>query len=289
MIETQTPAGTPEDLVPVGSEIPAEEAAQQQQGASDTPVDETPNAETDEQKNAREIEEKRKRDERKAQGLQKRFNELTAEKYAERARAEAAERRLQQIEAEFRQRAQAPQQQSDDPPQRQQFGDYEDYIAARSRYEARQEALQIARRFDEAQKAQSLQMQAARQAQTIQERFEERLNEFRKSTPDFEEVVMRDDVVVPDHVAADIVKADTGPAIMYAIGKDPSIVDKLARMEPFERALQIGKLSAMLGRSPQVSNAPAPGKPVGVRPGTSATEPPTDPDAYMAWAKKHMR
>jgi hypothetical protein len=102
--------------------------------------------------------------------------------------------------------------------------------------------------------------------------------------------VNNDDVIIPDESVAMIRAMPEGPQIAYALGKDPKLAEQLMRFagNPVMQAMYLGQYSATLKSSPQVSKAPAAGKPVGAKPG-SATEPPENPDAYMEWAKKHMR
>jgi hypothetical protein len=108
--------------------------------------------------------------------------------------------------------------------------------------------------------------------------------------PDWDDVVgSNTDAELPPGVDAMLMRMPEGPAVMYAMGKNPSLLTQLQGQPPFMQAVMLGQVAASLkSATPQVSNAPKPGTPVGSKPG-STSEPPTDPDAYMAWASKHLK
>jgi hypothetical protein len=77
-------------------------------------------------------------------------------------------------------------------------------------------------------------------------------------------VTDRDDIIVPPDAADAIKNVPNGPEVIYAMGKEPALAQRLQSMTPNQQAAFVGQLSAaLLMRPAQVSKAPAPGKPVG--------------------------
>jgi hypothetical protein len=177
----------------------------------------------------------------------------------------------------------------DQAPRREQFGDIEDFFKAQARYEARQEASQQVERhmraIGERQQTEALH----RQAQGMVESFNKRLATGIKDYADFEDVVQGEgaDIQVGNAAAA-IAESDNPAGVMYFLAKNRAQAERIAGLSPLKAAIEIGRIDANLKTKPQVSNAPAPGKPVGSKPGSSG-EPPEDTAAYFAWAEKNMR
>jgi hypothetical protein len=238
--------------------------------------------ETDEARLVREKQEAERTVRRKRDAVQKRFNEITAKTYElERQNALLVDAMLKG------QQPRTQPQQTDGPPEREQFEDYESYLVAKATYAAERKAEErLQKATDEANKrAQDAHVQ--RTAAEISRDHQNRIKEYAKSTPDFHEVVDGADANVPDATAAAILKRADGPALIYAISKDPSIAEKLHGMEPYEQLMYLGELSASLkSKPPQVSNAPAPGKPVGSK--SAPTVPLEDLD-YDAFVKRRRQ
>lgn len=273
------------------SELPAD-AEQTLPGEADTPekvAGEAP-PETDEQKNARVLEEARQKAERKARGVQKRIDELTADKHAERRRAEQLAQQNAEILAMLKGKQAMPAAPEGEPT-RDQFQDDVSFLDARARYFVRHEtraATEEARRVAEETFAKQ---QAQERQQAAQRSFLERQREAEKAYPDYSEVMDASDVVLPQLVLDKIRGLPEGPTVAYHIAKNPQLADRFKTADPSMHDFILGQISATVkpvNAPPPVSKAPAPGKPAASRPGTSS-EPPSDPEAYFAWAQKNMR
>ena len=283
MPEVDQQVATPDSNVVPTSDIPAEETEQEStEVAADTTETE---AETDEQKNERTLREQKERSDKRARGVQKRIDELTADKHAERAGREAAERRLDSLMAQQQQR---PVVQGTDEPQRSQYDDYEKFIEARAEWRADKAVERRMAQTTQQWDYQRQQAEVQRQAQSIATDFQRKLEEGRKTIPDFDEVIADAADVQVGNAFPAIATSDNPAALMVYLGKNPDVAARLAMMPPVLAAREVGKLEAKLQSGPQVSKAPSPGKPVGSKPG-SASEPPEDIEGYMAWAKKNMR
>lgn len=114
------------------------------------------------------------------------------------------------------------------------------------------------------------------------EQYQKRLSEFKKSAPDFDEVLED----ANDHPAGRnaqqevltyILEEEDGPAIQHYLGKNLEELAKINSLAPHKRYAELGKISAKIAvkkTNPnsvnRVSNAPAPVKPVtGKAPNTS--------------------
>lgn len=278
------------DQIPSQESETSTENVQEQQGAAD--ATENKEAETDDQKNARVQQEAAARQEKRARGVQKRMDELTREKYEERKRAdELASQNARLLEAVLKGQGgtatgTAAQ---EGEPKPEQFTDYNDYVRALARYEAKQvsrsEVETTTRATQEATQRAAAEQAAVREAAV----YAERARAAAKTLPDFEEV-MEDasSITVPTSVLNMIRRMDDGPVIAYHMVKNPRLADQFNTASPDMHGILLGQISATIKGPAKVSNAPPPGKGVQAKPG-SGTEPPADPDQYMAWAAKNMR
>lgn len=269
------PEATPD---PVAAEPTQVIEQADESGASETV------AESDESKAERLVKEKQIRQQRAQRKLDQRFAEMTEQR-------KSAERQVEQLTGILKQfvspdKAAAP----DQAPKREQFDDYETYVEAKAAHIAEKRAEAKFQALIEQQQKQGQQQNHQQIATQLEQNWTRNASEFAKATPDFNEVVNNDDVVIPDESVAMIRAMPEGPQIAYALGKDPKLAEQLMRFagNPVMQAMYLGQYSATLKSSPQVSKAPAAGKPVGARP-APANEPPKDVDAYMAWRKKNMR
>jgi len=282
-----------EDLDEV--QTPAAESAETLPETSDKPENgETgaPEVETDEEKNARiaaeDAERTKKREEKRQQSVQRRINELTAEKHAANEMAKQALEQNAKILAmlEGRQtQTQAPQ----GEPTRDQFTDYEEFVTARAEWRAEQKTQAILEKFAKEQQETTTQREKQAAERKAEQEFLERRSQVEKTLPDFREVVSEWEPKLPDSVVEMIVRLPDGPLISYHLAKNPELEAQFRDQPAYMHGVLLGQLSATLKTSSKtVSAAPAPGKPVASRP-SSSNEPPSDPDLYLAWAKKHMK
>lgn len=239
--------------------------------------------ETDEQKNARLLQEREERSRRQYSGIQKRFGELTE-------RAKSAEQReamlLQLVERLTGQKPDGKPQATDGEPTREQFESYEDFVAARAEYRALQRVQEtLSKRERETQQRQQ-QEAAERQSAQLRQTFGKRVAEYAKTDPEFSKVVARDDVEVPDSVAALLHLEENPGPLLKAFGKNPELLQQFEGKHPVEQAMLLGRLAASLAeKTPQVSNAPAPGKPVAAKSSQADTKP-SDNDSVEEWLRK---
>ena len=71
--------------------------------------------------------------------------------------------------------------------------------------------------------------------------------------PDYESVALGDHVPITHEMAAAIVKTPGGHRIAYALGKNPAEAARIAKLPPFDQAVEIGKLAARVAGTPAAS------------------------------------
>lgn len=248
--------------------------------------------ETDEQKNERvqreATERARLKEEKRQASVQRRMDELTADKYAERKRADQLAEQNAKILALLESRSGQAQANPSGEPTREQFTDYEDFVTARAEWRAEQKAQAIIEQFSKTQTETQAKAQAEQSEQAIAKQFLERRAAAEKEIPDFRETVQDWEPQLPNSVVDMILKVPEGALISYHLAKNPGLEAQFRDSPAYMHGVILGQLIATLKSPPKVSSAPAPGKPVAAKPGTSS-EPPSNPDAYYAWAKKHLR
>jgi hypothetical protein len=278
---------TTQDVAQQSETVTEEQSVTEQTAATD--ATETQSAETDEQKNAKVQQEEKQRTEKRQRGVQKRMDELTRDKYAERQAREALQKQNEDLIALVK-GGQAKATPSDGQPKPDQYADYQEYVRADAVWHAEQRAKAL---FDENLKTQSEQQrrqQTEQSERTVNAAYMQRQREVAKTIPDFDETMAEgaQDISVPNHVFDMIRKMPNGPLVAYHMVKNPTLADQFFTHPPELHGILLGQLSATLKGAAKISNAPPPGKPAQAKTGT-ASEPPEDTDAYMAWADKHMR
>ena len=253
------------ELQQAAVETTPEQAAQQPETAPETQtdVDTTAQAKEDEDEH------------RVPKGVQKRIDRLTQEKY--RLRAELDFLRSQQPQqAQPAQQAQQPSQ----APKLEQYNSIEEYLDALADHKASQKFDHLAKER-EAKESQTRQQQ---EVAKLHESYTKQTEQARQAYGDFDDVVQDPDLPISQAMAEAIMRSTNGADVAYYLGKNPDQAARIASLDPFSAAVEIGRIAATIVR-PQprkTSNAPPPIQPVGAR-----ATPVTDPDKMSAdeWIK----
>lgn len=152
------------------------------------------------------------------------------------------------------------------------FPSYEQYIEALADWRAGQ-------RFQEQRQAELVQAEQERTREVF-ETYNDAAQAARVKYEDFEEVVGRKDLKIPQAAQAAVIEAGPlGPDIAYYLGKHPELCYELAEMSPMRAVATIGQIEAQLQkpgarsqkseerqqpvpRSRTITSAPAPISPV---------------------------
>lgn len=150
-----------------------------------------------------------------------------------------------------------------DKPTPDKFQTYEDYVEALADWKSEQK---VSKALEERETKVKQQEQEAQTKATF-DSYNKRVSEFRGEHDDFDEVVGRDDISIPQSVQLAIVEMDNGPEVAYYLGQNPEEAEKLLDLSPIKAIIAVGQIAATLTKdSPEprpVSRAAAPVKPVG--------------------------
>lgn len=132
------------------------------------------------------------------------------------------------------------------------------------------------------QKAEELirRREAERQRSEILESYHEKEEEIRAKYEDFEQVAYNPNLSITPVMAESIQASDIGPEVAYFLGSNPKEADRIARLQPFLQAKEIGKIEAKLAANPPVkktTSAPAPISPVTAKSSGQPAYDTTDP------------
>jgi hypothetical protein len=263
------------DLLPEGEQAKEEPSEQQE--------------ETDESKAARLVKEAQLRDRRERNKAAAERRVLEKERDTYRQVVERLTAQQQPPQKQEPQRSTEPTRDYN-PETGKPYATYDEFIEDRAAWRAEKRAIQA---FEERlkQSVEAMQQHQRQQSQTRQEQQHvQRMSEFAKQVPDFEEIAARDDVEIPQAAGHIIKQMANGPALIYAMAQRPELAQNLREMEsPLEMATYLGQLSQWINshRTSQISNAAPAGRGVGTKPASSST-PPSDPDEYERWANKRF-
>ena len=180
--------------------------------------------------------------------IEQRIKKQTSKIYAEKQRADRAEAELQRIREEALKPAKKT-------PTLEEFDDDEQaYSAALIQHQVA-EALEAERRKEATTYQQA---EAAR----VQSTFNERVAAYPKA--DFDEVASSIPTLPPGVVEA-LMEDEDGPDLIYHIGKDEDLGDKLSKMTPSKALKELGRISERMNAKTQTrtSSAPEPITPLG--------------------------
>lgn len=216
-------------------------------------------------------------DHRVPKGVQKRIDRLTQEKY--RLRAELEFLRSQQPQPQQAQPAQQAQQPSQ-APKLEQYNSIEEYLDALADHKASQKFDHLAKERE----AKESQTRQQNEAAKLHEGYTKQTEQARQAYEDFDDVVQDPDLPISQAMAEAIMRSSNGADVAYYLGKNPDQAARIASLDPFSAAVEIGRIAATVVR-PQprkTSNAPPPIQPVGAR-----ATPVTDPDKMSTdeWLK----
>lgn len=171
-------------------------------------------------------------------------------------------------------------------PKAENFDSHEDYIEALTdwKLEAREQA----------KEAKAKEEQYKTEYQKIAKSHHERLTEFKKTVPDFDEVIAEvDDVILSSELQESIATSDYGPQIMYDLSNNRSALERIAKLSNLAAIREIGKLEAKYDKGSQESQtketktitktkAPPPIDPVGSKGTAKLAKSLSDPSLSQA-------
>lgn len=205
------------------------------------------------------------------EGINERFSDLTAKrKAAETAAAEAetkrvaAETRADKLATDLEKALKAiekvaPPEPDDVRPDRAKFDDpnkYDEALASwaerigAKKAKAEAEAGFTAQRDKEAKDA--AEAKRKEEADNLSKAWNERTTKAKAELPDFDDVIMNDEVQITETMGLAILHSDIGPQIAYHLGKNPAEAARIAALAPPKQLMAMGELTAALNAPPKV-------------------------------------
>lgn len=127
------------------------------------------------------------------------------------------------------------------------------------------------------------------QAAKAQAEYLHREAEYAKSVEDYEQVARNPYLPITQPMAAEIKSSDMGPQLLYHLGKNPDVAERLAALPPTTMARELGRIEARLSEvKPSVSKAPPPApkiEAVEAKQKVSTTSPESDQMSTEEWFK----
>lgn len=247
-------------------------AAEEQK--TDVATDESVETETTEQQ-----------EERKQSKFQRRLERQKTARIAAETENRMLRERLEKLEA------QSKPTQEDAEPKRDDFEDYESYLRALTKYDAKQTAaaeLKAAREQAQTREKQSSEVQAK---EAIAKNWTEREAAFSNATPDYDEVTTsfaEEELGSFSYGARQmIVDSEAGPALLYHLATHPEDADRIADLSSVRQIAELAKIEDKLATSPakKTSGAPAPAS--HVKSGATGSKDPAkmNQTEFRAWMK----
>jgi hypothetical protein len=120
--------------------------------------------------------------------------------------------------------------------------------------------------------------------------FKDRLTEAKASIPDIEKAISDPSLPVTDIGARFIHESEKGPQVAYWLATNRDEASRIARLDPYSQAFELGKIEARIGAAPasrRLSNAPAPVPKVGGGSNSGAKDPSSmSMSEYAEWYRK---
>lgn len=225
----------------------------------------------------------------KKNSLKKRFSKLTQAKKLAEERAIKAEAMLAQLEQEKSksqvERPHAKQSvESEGKPKADDFDSYTEYLEALSDWKLDQRESKA--------KKESESLKQKEQFEKLAKSFDEKVESFKKTHPDFQDAIDEVSHIVPSQsLAGAILNSELGPQIAYELAKNPNELNRINSMTPALLFKEIGKIEARIESRQQqpktktLTTAPKPISPVSGGSST-VTKSLSDPDISFAEYEK---
>jgi hypothetical protein len=234
-------------------ELDVSEAHQPAPGAEDQkPVPATPEDTVEAQQETPEQQEAKKQSK-----FQRRLDRQKTARIAAETETKLLRERLEKLES------QPKQSQETGEPKREDFQDYETFLRAVVKYDAKQISDQTLKADRDAQQGKEKQQQAAAGSENLAKAWAERETTFQAANKDYETVVQsfaEDELQTfsqPARMA--IVESDSGPALLYFLAKNPDEAERIADLSPVRQIAELGKLEGKVSMpAKKTTSAPAP-------------------------------
>lgn len=214
-------------------------------------LDEQDNSEDqNESENAEEQENEDKDQKRWQNKVQKRFNQLTARIYERDAIIEDLQNKL----SSFSGSQNSNQTNLQDPPKKENYATDEEWIEAVADYKAEQKVKAYeAKTLKDSEKKSEKEKQ-----QDLQKKFTSNIKKTAEKYKDYHDVTSDITIPVNSDLGRVILESDQSGELMYYIGKNPDIEEKLSELSGMKLAIEIGKIEERLSKPLKKKGSKAP-------------------------------
>lgn len=220
-------------------------------------------------------------------GVQKRIDRAVRDKYEAQARTKMLEERLAAIEARQQQPQRQNERQTDaGEPTIDKYDNFDQYVAARSRWEAKQI---VETTLAEREKHQAAERETAARQTTV-EQWNQRVSKATAEMPDFEEVLASSEVPMTDAMQHAIMESERGPQLAYFLANNPDEATKIARMTPSGAFRTLGMIEERLSKPTErkPTAAPAPLTPIGTTAKVTKDPSSMSQEEFEKWRKSFI-
>lgn len=235
--------------------------------AADTPApvadaQKTDTGATDETAQQTEQETTEQQEAKKQSKFQRRLERQKTARIQAETRAQIAEERIRELEARTQQ-----QPKDDAEPKREAFEDYEAYLRAVAKHDAKQETAAALKAEREARQGKEKSTADAARSDKLAREWSEREKDFEAANKDYQKVVgpyVEEELSGLSYQARQaIVESDVGPGLLFHLANHPEDAERIADLSPVRQIAELGKLETKLSAAPKKqTNAPAPTSPV---------------------------
>ncbi len=210
-------------------------------------------------------------------GFQKRIDRLTRRNYEQDQRIERLLESQEQLIGRLAGKSAAAEVKApvDQKPSPDQFKTYEEYVEALAEFKADQkiEAKLASHRETEEKNTEDEQLKKTFAL------YNQRVSEAQSRYDDFDEVVGRRDIQIPQAVQMAVIELDNGPDVAYYLGQHPEICQELCQKRPMAAVAMLGRLAATLEveAEDENQNESEPGEKPAPKPAVSSTPAPIRP------------
>lgn len=137
-----------------------------------------------------------------------------------------------------------------------------------------------------------IQTEQTHKMEEVRTAWEGRRQQALKDIPDYEAVAESNEVQISVPMANTIMMSPQGPALAYHLGKNIDVAKRIASLPPGDAIYAMGFLASELQtkKIPEISNAPAPHKPLGARANALSKTPQEESmDEYAARRTRELR
>lgn len=166
-------------------------------------------------------------------------------------------------------------------PKEDDFGSWDEYRVALKEYDEELFDYRYEKRAGKEKEANATKTATDKEAErvtTATENFAKKAEEFKSSTPDFDEVVENAPGVSETMFIT--IRDQAMPEVSYHLAKNPEEIARIGKLTPPEQVIELGRIAGRLeakgvttATGKTISNAPAPPTPVRGRGGTAGKDP----------------